>query len=137
MMDLIGEKKTLSLTELERMQTMKTGALLRFACTAPVFMTNEDGEKLKALETYASSIGLMFQITDDILDVEGDSYVVGKTLGKDNTAQKSTFVSILGLDVAKQSAEQLREKALEALHFFGEQASTLKQVTDFILTRNK
>lgn len=137
MMDLIGEKTPLILEEIERMQTLKTGALLKYACTAPALMSGESGEILKALETYASAIGLMFQITDDILDIEGDACIVGKTLHKDMAAQKSTFVSVLGLDTAKENLRALAQKAETALSGFGTHADLLYQTVHFILTRDK
>lgn len=137
MIDLIGEKIPLALDEIERMQALKTGALLRYACTAPAVMAQASGLVFKALETYASTIGLMFQITDDILDVEGDSAIVGKTLGKDKKAQKSTFVSMLGVDTAKENVKILAQKAENALACFGTEANLLRQTVHFILTRNK
>lgn len=137
MIDLIGEKTPLALDEIERMQALKTGALLRYACTAPAVMAQASGSVFKALETYAGAIGLMFQITDDILDVEGDSTIVGKTLGKDKQAQKSTFVSMLGIDTAKENVKNLAQKAENALTCFGSEADLLRQTVHFILTRNK
>ncbi|MBR5130761.1 MAG: polyprenyl synthetase family protein [Alphaproteobacteria bacterium] len=137
MMDLIGEKTPLALDEIERMQALKTGALLKYACTTPAIMAQENGAIFKALETYANAIGLMFQITDDILDIEGDSLVVGKTLGKDAIARKSTFVSVLGLDTAKENIKILAHKAENAIACFGEKSEPLKQTIHFILTRNK
>lgn len=137
MIDLIGEKTPLSLDEIERMQAFKTGALLKYACTAPAIMAQASGTVFKALETYSGAIGLMFQITDDILDVEGDSAIVGKTLGKDKQAQKSTFVSMLGLDTAKENVKILAKKAEDALSCFGPNTNLLHQTIHFILTRNK
>ena len=137
MMDLIGEKTPLTLDEIERMQALKTGALLKYACTAPAIMTETSGAVFKALETYAAAIGLMFQITDDILDVEGDSSLVGKTLGKDQKAQKSTFVSMMGIELAKENVQTLAQKAENALSCFGSEANLLRQTIHFILTRNK
>jgi farnesyl diphosphate synthase len=137
MMDLIGEKTSLTLDEIERMQALKTGALLRYACTIPTIMTETSGAVFKALETYASAIGLMFQITDDILDVEGDSLLVGKTLGKDQKARKSTFVSMMGIELAKENVKTLAQKAETALSCFGSEANLLHQTIHFILTRNK
>lgn len=137
MMDLIGEKIPLNLNEIERMQALKTGALLKYACTAPAIMAQSSGTIFKALETYAGCIGLMFQITDDILDIEGDSKIVGKTLGKDTQAQKSTFVSMLGIDTAKENIHILAQKAENALSGFGPEANLLRQTIHFILTRNK
>lgn len=136
MIDLIGEKQTLNLEQIEMLQGKKTGALLMFASTASAVATKAPEEQLNALKTYAKCIGLMFQITDDILDVVGDSATVGKTLGKDKDETKSTFVSVLGLEAARQKAEELGVQADDALSIFGEKAITLKEAAHFILERN-
>ena len=135
MLDLIGEKKTLTLEEITRLQALKTGALLRFAVLAPAIAANADEITRKALEKYADCIGLMFQITDDILDIEGDEKLMGKTLGKDKAETKSTFVSFLGIEKARKKAYQLGEEAKKALSIFGEKAALLAQASDFILER--
>ena len=137
MMDLLGEKEPLTLKEVERMQSMKTGALLEFACTAPAILIGASDEIMQALKAYAHAMGLMFQITDDILDVEGDSATVGKTLGKDSKAHKSTFVSLLGLEEARQLARDLGMEAKAALKIFDDKADMLNHTTTFILSRNK
>ncbi len=136
MIDLIGERQPLDLAQIEMLQDKKTGALLTFASTASALAANASDEEMSALNTYAKCIGLMFQITDDILDVEGDSATVGKTLGKDKTETKSTFVSCMGLEPARQKAKDLGVKAEEALAIFGDKADTLKQAARFILERN-
>ena len=136
MIDLIGEKQTLSLEQIELLQDKKTGALLTFACMASAIAAKASEEQLNALKLYAKCIGLMFQITDDILDVVGDSATVGKTLGKDQLEKKATFVSVLGLDAAKKKAEDLDVEAEKALSIFGEQADPLRQAARFILERN-
>ena len=135
MLDLIGEKELLSLDEVTRLQTLKTGALLKFASLASAIAAKADEATKKALETYAACIGLMFQITDDILDVEGDEKLMGKTLGKDKTEHKSTFVTLLGLEEARQKAHDLGKQAKEALKIFGEKANLLELASDFILER--
>ena len=137
MMDLLGEKEPLTLKEVERMQSMKTGALLEFACTAPAILIGASDEIMQALKAYAHAMGLMFQITDDILDVEGDSATVGKTLGKDSKAHKSTFVSLLGVEEARQLARDLGMEAKAALKIFDDTADMLNHTTSFILSRNK
>lgn len=137
MMDLLGEKEPLTLKEVERMQSMKTGALLEFACTAPAILIGASDEIMQALKAYAHAMGLMFQITDDILDVEGDSATVGKTLGKDSKAHKSTFVSLLGVEEARQLARDLGMEAKAALKIFDDTADMLNHTTTFILSRNK
>lgn len=135
MIDLIGEKQTLSLEQIEMLQDKKTGALLMFASIASAIAAKATDEQLNALKTYAKCIGLMFQITDDILDVVGDSSTVGKTLGKDKEETKSTFVSVLGLDAARQKAMELGLQAERALNIFGDEANTLKEAARFILER--
>jgi geranylgeranyl pyrophosphate synthase len=107
-----------------------------FASTASAVAASASSEQLDALKTYAKCIGLMFQITDDILDVVGDSATVGKTLGKDKTETKSTFVSVLGLDAARQKAQDLGVQAEQALSIFGDKADALKEAARFILERN-
>ena len=136
MIDLIGEKQPLTLEQIEMLQDKKTGALLMFASTASAVAAKVSEEKLNALKTYAKCIGLMFQITDDILDVEGDSALVGKTLGKDEQEKKSNFVSVLGLENARKKAEDLGIQAEQALAIFGETADALREAARFILERN-
>lgn len=137
MMDLLGEKEPLTLKEVERMQSMKTGALLEFACISSAILAGANEEVMQALKSYARAMGLMFQITDDILDVEGDSATVGKTLGKDSKAHKSTFVSLLGVEEARQMARDLGMEAKKAVVMFGDKAEMLNHTTTFILSRNK
>ena len=136
MMDLIGEKHPLNLDEIEQMQNKKTGALLTFACIAGAIAGHAPEADIQALTTYAKCIGLTFQITDDILDVTGDIALMGKTLGKDKQTQKSTFVSLLGLEAAKKMAEDLMCKADDTLANFGEKAALLQEANHFILERN-
>ena len=108
---------------------------MRFAVIAPAIAGNADRKSQDALEEYACCIGLMFQMTDDILDVEGDERLMGKTLGKDKTETKSTFVSLMGLESTRKKAYELGEKAKKTLEIFGEKADLLRQACDFILER--
>lgn len=135
MLDLIGEKESLNLEEITRLQTKKTGALLRFSVLAPAIAAKVDDTIQNALNKYATNIGLMFQMTDDILDIEGDEKLMGKTLGKDKTETKSTFVTLLGLEETRKKAYNLGEEAKKALDIFGEKAELLRQASDFILER--
>ena len=137
MMDLIGEKDPLNLDEIERMQSLKTGALLYFSCVAPAIANGESPETILALGKYAQAVGLIFQITDDILDVEGQTELVGKTLGKDSEAHKSTFVSILGMDKAKQLVLSLKQRGEEALTEFGSKADDLRDILTYIIERKR
>lgn len=118
-----------------RLQAMKTGALIDFAVRAGGLISGADKSTLTALSAYARDMGLAFQIQDDILDVEGDAALMGKAVGKDENLGKATFVSLLGLDEAKEKAKRLGERAKGHLAPFGEKAQTLKETVDFVLQR--
>ena len=108
---------------------------MRFSVLAPAIAAKVDDTIQNALNKYATNIGLMFQMTDDILDIEGDEKLMGKTLGKDKTETKSTFVTLLGLEETRKKAYNLGEEAKKALDIFGEKAELLRQASDFILER--
>ncbi len=123
----------LTLDQITELQAGKTGALIEWsACAGPV-MAGEDAAPLRA---YARALGLAFQIADDILDVEGDAAKAGKTLGKDESAGKATFVSLLGLEGAKARAEALTEEACAALDPYGSQAAALREAARFVISRD-
>lgn len=118
-------------------EEMKTGRLLRFAIEAGAVLGEADLTAHNALMLYARKIGLTFQISDDILDVEGDQALVGKTLHKDEAQNKLTFVSLYGLQGAKDLARKLTDEAVAALSIFGYKAETLVNLAEFIINRNK
>lgn len=124
----------LTLDQIQTLQKGKTGALITWAATAGPRMAREN---LAPLTAYGDALGLAFQIADDILDIEGDAAEVGKALRKDTEAGKATFVSLLGLDGAKERAAQLVAEACDALACYGNQADTLKQAARFVTTRRK
>ena len=125
-------RDTALITEL---QAMKTGALIRYAVRAGGLVAGAQAQDFEALDRYASALGLAFQIQDDILDVEGDAELVGKAVGKDEDLGKATFVSLLGLEAAKEKARALGESACAALAPYGEKAQTLRGTVDFVLER--
>ncbi|MBC7500161.1 MAG: polyprenyl synthetase family protein [Herminiimonas sp.] len=134
--DLASVGLTLRLDQLERMHHLKTGALLR----ASVLLGALAGKTLSAAETtalenYSHAIGLAFQVVDDVLDATADSATLGKTAGKDEAANKPTYVSILGLEQSRALAQQLRHGAHEAIARFGEKARRLRQLADLIVQR--
>src|SRR5450830_426964 len=134
--DLDSVGKHLSLTELEQMHRLKTGALLR----ASVLLGAGAGQLLSptqstALHAYADAIGLAFQVVDDILDATADSATLGKTAGKDAADNKPTYVSLLGLTASKELATQLCNDAHQALVPFGTQAHYLHDLADLIVQR--
>ena len=122
---------------IRRIEEMKTGRLLRFAVEAGAVLGGADTAQHNALMLYAMKIGQTFQISDDILDVEGNQELVGKTLRKDAEQNKLTFVSLYGLQKAKEIAQQLTDDAVAALEVFGSKADTLVSLAKFIICRNK
>ncbi|MBU3695992.1 polyprenyl synthetase family protein [Dechloromonas sp.] len=134
--DLASVGTALSQPELELMHALKTGALIRAAvmlgalCGRPL-----SADERNALDRFAKRAGLLFQVVDDILDCTASTATLGKTAGKDEAADKPTYVALLGLDVARIYAEELRTEALSALSMFGERASRLIQLADFICHR--
>jgi farnesyl diphosphate synthase len=135
--DLASVGQTLSLPELEVMHLLKTGALIR----ASVLLGASAGRSLSVeereqLDHFAKRIGLAFQVVDDVLDVDADTATLGKTAGKDVANNKPTYVSLMGLNEAKQFARELREDAFAALTGFGEAADRLKALADYIVARS-
>ena len=135
MFDLEAEGHPLEMPEITRLQAMKTGALLEFCCEAGAILGQASHLQRAALHGYAHDLGLAFQITDDLLDVEGHAATVGKKVGKDAAAGKATFVSILGIERARQQAEMLANQAIAHLQDFGAAADRLREVARFIVER--
>ncbi|WP_281648228.1 farnesyl diphosphate synthase [Parendozoicomonas sp. Alg238-R29] len=113
--DMQATGKVLSLEELKQLHACKTGALIRVACTLGALAAGADNLQIKALESYADAIGLAFQVQDDILDVTASTEVLGKTQGADIAQGKNTYVSLLGLEEAQDTALALKENALNEL----------------------
>lgn len=136
-LDLYAEKNagTGSETLIRHIEEMKTGRLIRFACEAGGVLGNADEKTLQVLTAYSRKIGIAFQIADDILDVEGDQALVGKTLNKDAAQGKATFVSLQGVEKAKQLARCYIDDAKELIGIFGEKSAALSALADFIIER--
>ena len=122
----------LTLDQIITLQKGKTGALIEWSAMAGAVMSEASTD---ALQTYGDRLGLAFQIADDVLDVTGDAATVGKAVGKDQSAGKATFVSLLGLEGAKARASNLIDEACDALAGFGDDADTLRQAARFVITR--
>ncbi|WP_295919180.1 polyprenyl synthetase family protein [Anaerovibrio lipolyticus] len=132
-----GKQKSLSLEELKKMHAGKTGALFRAAIRSGAIVAGASDKELAALTTYADCFGLAFQITDDILDVIGDEAVIGKPVGSDERNDKSTYVSLTSLDEAKKLAADTVAEAVAALEMFGDKATFLRELVEYLLKRNK
>ncbi len=135
MLDIEGEGQALSIGEITRLQRLKTGALISFSCQAGAILGKASEQARHALAAYAHAVGLAFQIVDDLLDVEGTQAELGKTPGKDVARGKATFVTLLGLDHARDQASLLADQACEALDSFGPRADLLRQAARFVVAR--
>lgn len=124
--------RPLTLDEITQLQAGKTGALIRFSAEAGAIIA---GAGTGPLRSYATALGLAFQIWDDVLDVTGDAAVTGKAVGKDAAAGKATFVSLLGLDAARARAASLVEEAEFALSSYGQAAQNLIECARFVIAR--
>ena len=133
--DLESEHADVDADLIARLETMKTGALIAFSTAAGGMLGKAGADAVKTLETFGFELGLAFQITDDLLDVEGDEDDVGKKVGKDADAEKATFVSALGVESARREARLVTDRALARLDAFGARADELRSVSEFVLTR--
>ena len=134
--DLASVGKALSQPELELMHALKTGALIRAAVLLGALAGQPlSAEEREQLDRFAKRAGLLFQVVDDILDCTASTATLGKTAGKDEAADKPTYVSLLGLEGARAYAEELRSEALGALTIFGDRAARLTQLADYICHR--
>ncbi|QBK26095.1 polyprenyl synthetase family protein [Ureibacillus thermophilus] len=135
-LDLDGENRELNLSELEQIHRNKTGAILRFSIESGAILSDATKEAREALIEYAHHIGIAFQIQDDILDVEGTSEQLGKTAGKDEESNKSTYPALLSLDGAKQKLQEHYQFALKALNRLSEDTTLLREFANYIVSRN-
>lgn len=136
-LDLEGENHRLSIDNLELVHSLKTGALIRASVRMGALVAKASATQLTKLDDYAKAIGLAFQVVDDILDIEGDTATLGKTAGADQALHKSTYPSLLGLEGARDKSKSLLTDALSSLHDFGTSATRLRQMSLYIVERNR
>jgi farnesyl diphosphate synthase len=135
MADKRGDPASPTIDYIRRLQAMKTGALLVFACEAGAILGRAtDGER-RALADFGTALGFAFQIADDLLDAEGDAATVGKAVAKDAAANKATLVSLMGTQKAKAMLLETEAAANEALNIFGSRADTLREAARFVVNR--
>ena len=137
MLDLAGEGRfgDREVVDVARLQQMKTGALLRFGCVAGAILGQASQKEYQALDDFGRALGEAFQIADDLLDVEGDAAALGKQTGQDAALGKTTFVTQLGIDGAKQRLRDLLARADSALSIFGVKADVLRAAARFVAER--
>jgi farnesyl diphosphate synthase len=133
--DLASVGKQLTQNELELMHSLKTGALLRAAVQIGAIAINLNEQEKKSLDKFASALGLAFQVVDDVLDASSDSQTLGKTAGKDAAANKPTFVSLMGLDGAREFVRKLHQEALDSLGIWGDNADLLRAIASKVVNR--
>ena len=136
-MDLQHEGISISLESLRKTDALKTGRLIYAACTLGCLAANADEEKLKAAETYAESIGLAFQIVDDLLDITSTSEELGKPVGSDEGNLKSTYPSLLGFERSRQLVNELTNEAVNAVSVFGSDGDFLADYAVKLSVRTK
>ena len=134
-MDLDAEGRDVDFDHLQRIHSWKTGALIAASAASGAMIGGASSEDVSTLSRFAAKLGLLFQITDDIIDITQTSETLGKTAGKDAAADKPTYVSLMGLDSAREFAESLRADAIDALSPFGGRSRRLIALTDFIAHR--
>ena len=121
--------------DVARLQQMKTGALLRFGCIAGALLGQASAKQYQALDDYGKALGEAFQIADDLLDVEGDAAALGKPAGQDAAMGKTTFVTQLGIEGAKQRVRDLLARGDSALSIFGDKGDVLRATSRFVAER--
>jgi farnesyl diphosphate synthase len=137
MFDLRAAELDMDVQAVTRLQNLKTGRLIDFACEAGAILGKAPWQLRQALRAYAHDLGLAFQIADDLLDVEGDPAQVGKGLRKDAEAGKATFVSLLGVERARAQADMLSRQAAQHLDCFDEKADLLREAARFVVERSQ
>jgi geranylgeranyl pyrophosphate synthase len=136
-LDLDGEGKSFSIENLEKIHHSKTGAIICASARAGAIIAEADEKELIAISNYAERIGLLFQITDDLLDVTQTTEVLGKTAGKDEQAKKATYPGFYGIENAQKLAENVCQEAADSLKKIDKDTSLLNDLANFILNRKK
>ena len=136
-LDMAAQGRAVSRSEVEYLQKKKTGALLSAAAEMGCIVAGGSEEDRAAVRRYAQKLGLAFQVRDDMLDVEGDEATLGKPVGSDRANEKTTFVSLLGMDACRELVEKLTGEAVEALAPFGEAAGFLQWLARSLAGRER
>jgi len=136
MLDLMAESHEFNIGEITRLQRMKTGELIAAAIEMGAILGQAQESEIIALRSYAQGIGLVFQIVDDLLDYSSTEEEMGKPVGRDEGAGKATFVTIMGIERAKEQAQMITEQTIGHLAIFGDKAKVLEEVARYILERN-
>jgi geranylgeranyl diphosphate synthase type II len=134
--DMENENRSIDAATLNYIHAHKTAALFRAALRAGAILAGAGDEQLEVLTEYAAHMGLAFQITDDILDVEGSQEATGKPVGSDEKRGKSTYPALYGLEESKRLAQEAVNRAVEALNIFGREGDILRNIARYLLSRD-
>ncbi|MDC3239543.1 polyprenyl synthetase family protein [Gammaproteobacteria bacterium] len=134
-LDLDSENKKLDAASVEKIYMLKTGKLLQASILAPTFFKGMSDMDFFALKNFSESIGIAFQIQDDLIEAEGDLETIGKSIESDKSKNKAAYPLLFGLDASKNRVESLYQKASEALQIFGEKSRPLKEMAEIIIYR--
>lgn len=135
MLDMLAETSDFGHDEIVLLQQLKTGQLFEFSCEAGAILGEAEDEHRSALRAYARDMGLVFQITDDLLDVTSTAEKMGKAVGKDADHGKATLVSIFGIEGARKEAKTVADRAISALDGYGREADALRALLPYLLSR--
>jgi len=136
-LDLSFEKKKISKNEIINMEIKKTGKLFSFCCAVPAIIKKKNNKNIKFFENIGANIGLLFQISDDLIDFKGSSKIAGKITGKDKKKGKATLISLLGYQNAIKYSDNIKFKIIKDLNKHNLSSNNLNETLDYILTRNK
>jgi farnesyl diphosphate synthase len=136
-LDLSYEKKKITKKKIIEMEIKKTGKLFSFCCAAPAIIKKKDNKGIKFFENIGSNIGLLFQISDDLIDFKGNSKVAGKKTGKDKKKGKATLISLLGHDNAIRYCNKIIVDINNKLRNYGTNSQNIKETLNYIVNRDK
>jgi farnesyl diphosphate synthase len=137
MIDMLAEQRRFDAEEIKLLQRLKTGQLFEFACEAGAILGRAGEADIAAMRAYACDMGLVFQITDDLLDVTSTAEKTGKAVGKDQEHGKATLVSLFGIEGAKAEAAKIARRAVDALAAYDERAEPLRALPPYLIGREK
>ena len=134
--DIEAENKSISSDELLYLHSLKTGAIIRSSGVIGAVMSNASDKEINAIDSFCYNLGIAFQIQDDLLDVLGNSELLGKNTGSDKENQKTTFITLFGVEKSKQAVNDYTQKAISSLGIFEGKENTLKELAHHLINRN-
>ncbi len=137
MRDIAAEGISLDLKALREMHALKTGALIEASVTSGATLGRGNADQIRRLRIYSQNIGLAFQVTDDILNVEGDPELMGKAVGTDSVREKSTYPAVMGMEQSKIFAKEIISRALQSLDIFDSRSDPLRAIANYIIERRR